>query len=230
MIASNDDRVLQAKKAEIANWKNNAVFEEVNEIGQECISLRCVLTEKMNEGVPIVKARLVARGFGEVLERRKYSPTCSRDALRVAITLIAAHDWQCHSIDIKAAFLQGKVLRDVYVRPPIEFRHTTVWKLRKTVFGLCVAARAWYLRVKDALLSFGMLMCPLDQALFCWYPEGVLSGIICSHVDDICWAGVTSFQQAVIVKLQKEFLGSYSTASFKYVGIYIDQSHDFYSY
>ena len=228
LIASNDDRVLQAKQAEIVNWKNNAVFEEVSDIGQECISLRWVLTEKMKEGIPTVKARLVARGFEEVLEERKDSPTCSRDALRVAITLIAAHGWQCHSIDIKAAFLQGESInRDVYVRPPIEFRHTTVWKLRKTVYGLCDAARAWYLRVKDALLSFGMLMCPLDQALFCWYQEGVLSGIICIHVDDICWAGVTSFQQAVIVKLQKEFLvGSYNTASFKYVGINIDQSHD----
>ena len=81
----------------------------------------------------------------------------AREMHLVAITLIAAHGWQCHSIDIKASFLQGKSInRDVYVRLPIEFRHTTVWKVKKTVYGLCDVAHAWYLRLKDALLSFGM--------------------------------------------------------------------------
>ena len=69
-------------------------------------------------------------------------------------------------------------------------------------------------------------MCPLDQALFCWYQEGVLSGIICIHID-VCWAGVTSFQQAVIVKLKKNFLlGLTILRVSSTFGINIDQSRD----
>jgi hypothetical protein len=223
-----DSEILEAKKLEILNWKSNGVFDEVDDNGQESISVRWVITEKIKDNISVVKTRLVARGFEEDLyDQRTDSPTCSKDSLRLAMTIIAAHGWTCNSIDVKSAFLQGEnINREVYIRPPKEFYNGSLWKLNKTVYGLCDAARAWYFRVKKVLSDLGMIMCSLDQALFYWFDKEVLSGIVCIHVDDFCWAGAHSFE-AVIQSLRKQFLiGSHNIRNFKYVGVNIFQRDD----
>ena len=52
--------VTEAKLDELENWKKNKVYTEVDHEGQEIISVRRVLSEKTQEGVSKVKARLVA--------------------------------------------------------------------------------------------------------------------------------------------------------------------------
>ena len=129
----------------------------------------------------------------------------------------------CNSLDVKAAFLQGDpIKRDVFIEPPKEFFTGKLWKLKKTVYGLCDAARSWYLRVKQEFLRCGMVMCKLDQAMFLYFSEGVLSGIACLHVDDILWAGTADFEANVIATMKDKFqIGSNETKSFKYVGVNI---------
>ena len=47
---------------------------------------------------------------------------------------------------MKAAFLQGySIERDLYLKPPKEAGTLNLWKLKKTVYGLCDAPRSWYL-------------------------------------------------------------------------------------
>lgn len=228
-MASYETPLNEAKLAELENWKDNNVFEEVSDQGQNAVSVRWVVTEKTKNGVPYTKARLVARGFEENLhDHRTDSPTCAKDSLRVALTLIAAHGWNCNSIDIKAAFLQGESIdRDIYLKPPKEFDNGSLWKLKKTVYGLCDAARSWYFRVKDVLLKIGMKMCSLDQALFFLFSNGVLSGIICIHVDDFCWAGTDYFKSSVVELLKKCFLiGDTNCGSFKYLGVHLSTDDD----
>ena len=83
----------------------------------------------------MLKARLVARGLEEYTnELRKDSPTCAKESVRVTLAIAMAQNWECHSIDVKAAYLQGyQIDRDVYLNPPPEFRNGKVWKLKKTV-------------------------------------------------------------------------------------------------
>ena len=77
----------------------------------------------------------------------------------MVLALAATKGWECHSLDVKAAYLQGNLIeRDIYLRPPPEYNNGQLWKLNKTVYGLCDAARAWYLRVKQELLSLGVKM------------------------------------------------------------------------
>jgi transposase InsO family protein len=226
LVSGNDSRTIEAKEAELKNWKDNDVFVEVKDEGQAAISVRWVLTEKVKDGCTRIKARLVARGFEEDMQQRRTdSPTCSRDSLRVAMSVIAAFGWTCNALDVKAAFLQGEnINRDVYLYPPREFNNGYLWKLKTTVYGLCDAARAWYFRVKSVLLKMGMVMSTLDQALFFYFSANQLAGIICIHVDDICWAGTGQFASTIIGSLNKQFLiGSTSSGSFKYIGIHLAQ-------
>ena len=226
LSCSSGDREYQAKLAEHDNWISNNVYDKVQDCGQTPVSLRWVITEKIKNMVPEVKARLVARGFEEDLFNRTDSPTCSKDSLRLSLALMVSFGWQCHSIDVKSAFLQGnKIKRDVYVRPPKEFDDGYLWKLKKNVYGLNDAARAWYSRLKDVLLGLGMRVSRLDPALFFWRRKNVLSGVMCVHVDDILWAGTEEFFTTIVAAMKDNLtIGTSNDGkSFKYIGVNIVQ-------
>ena len=216
------EEVIKAKELEVQNWQENDVYEEVEDRGQEFISVRWVITEKVKDGRPLVKARLVARGFEEDTSGfRKDSPACSKESVRLALAMASAFGWECHSLDVKSAYLQGNYMeREVYLRPPPEYYSGQLWKLKKTVYGLCDAARAWYLRVKSQLLSLSAEVCPLEPSLFSWHHDGKLHGIICVYVDDFLWMGTWVFQERVIDVLKGEFcIGSTASSTFKYIGL-----------
>ena len=102
-----------------------------------------------------------------------------------------------------------------------------VWKLKKTVYGLRDAARAWYLRVKQELLQLGVKISKFDSALFSWHWDGECQGVICVYVDDFLWAGTDLFYERIIQKLEKLFLiGRFGQGEFKYIGLKINNSND----
>lgn len=217
----------EAKERELDNWKKNNVYQAQPYTGQKCISTRWVFTEKFIDGRKAVKARLVARGFEEDTAVQVDSPTCSKEVLRLASTLMMTKGWNCNSIDVRAAFLQGKQLeRDVFVEPPPEVdNEKVVWKLNVCVYGLSDAPRAWYLRVKEVLISLGAQCCKHDAGLFYWHKDGCLCGLIVIHVDDFFWGGDNCFVNQVIQPFKNTFeIGTEETGSFKYLGLHITQS------
>ena len=105
MIASNKDLdfITAAKEKELKNWRDNDVYCDVEDEGQNKVSCRWVIETKKIDGLDITKARLVARGFedDEAKGRRKDSPTCSKESLRITLALIAASKWDCKSKHIR---------------------------------------------------------------------------------------------------------------------------------
>ena len=229
VVLFNNKQVAVAKRQEINNWIDNGVFESVENEGQRYISVRWVITEKVKDGITYIKARLVARGFEEnTSDLKKDSPTCSREAIRILITIASAMEWKCHTIDIKSAYLQGNnIQRKIFLKPPKEYDDGRLWKLKKTVYGLCDAARAWYLRVKDELKLLSIEICSVDKSLFFWRRNGKIEGIICIYVDDFLYAGTQLFCNMVIEKLKEKFLiGSAEAINFTYVGLRVKSHKD----
>ena len=220
---------LDAKYKELESWKKNDVYEEVDDEGQHCVSVRWVLLPKMIEGKLRTKARLCARGFEETLTFRTDSPTCMRESVRIVVIIIVSHMWILHSIDYKTAFLQGKQIdRVLYLRPPCESKTTKIWKLKKTVYGLADAPRVWFLRLKEELLKLGAKVSSYDQGIFFWHSTNGLEGIIICFVDDQLWGGSKWFEENVIEKLRQIFnIGCENSSAFKYIGIDLVQKSDF---
>ena len=132
---------------------------------------------------------------------RNYCPTCYKKTVRLALAF-ASKKWNCHTIDVKAAFLQGNdIQREVDLHPPPEYANGKLWRLKKTVYGLSDASRHWYLRVKRELLALRMTMSKLEPALFSWKKDNKVEGIICIYVDDFLWAGIENFQKQIIDRL-----------------------------
>ena len=204
---TNDVDFSEAKMVESQSWKTNKVYEEVPYENQKCISVRWVCGMKSCEnGYIYPKARLMARGFEEDNRNlNKESPTCFKDSFRVINAIVAQKQWKLNATD-KTAFLQGEEFdREVYLYPPKEANTNRIRKLKKCVYGLADASLKWYGRVKSFLFQNNGKMSVADPSVFYWHNGTVLLGIICVHVDDFLWAGVTDFENDIVNNLRLTF-------------------------
>ena len=220
--------IVDAKNRELEKLVENEVYTSVPYTGQKLISSRWVFSEKYKDGERILKARLVARGFEENDKQlRTDSPTCSREGMRMVYFTAVTMSWRLQSLDFTSAFLQGEEIdRRVFLKPPRDVcPKTEVWSLRKCLYGLNDAPRSWYIKVKNALISLGGVQSLYDNALFLWYcDDGVLKGIVASHVDDFLYCGSELFHSDVMQKLKSTFkIGDECSGDFKYVGLNIVQ-------
>jgi hypothetical protein len=95
-------------------------------------------------------------------------------------------------MDVKSAFLNGVLEEEVYVRQPLRFESEKyphrVYKLRKELYGLKQASRAWYGRLRAFLFERGFEMEKVDQTLLL-LRQGKDILIVQVYVDDIVFGG-----------------------------------------
>ena len=153
-VKENSHEFLDAKKRELNSFKENNVFNWVEDHGQDSVSCKWVFTEKHRESKSkMLKAQLVAQGFKEKsMNGRTDSPTCSRQALRMVFVYLLLIS---HSLDITSAFLQGNnIEREAFARPLSEImEERKIWKLPRCIYGLNDVPREWYIRVDQELLK-----------------------------------------------------------------------------
>ncbi|GKE24004.1 retrovirus-related pol polyprotein from transposon TNT 1-94 [Tanacetum coccineum] len=108
-------------------------------------------------GVLINKARLVERGYRQekgINFEESFTPIARLEAIRIFIAYVAHKNMTVYQMDVKTAFLNGILREEVYVSQPDGFvdkyNPNHVYKLKKALYGLKHASRAWY----DLLLSF----------------------------------------------------------------------------
>ncbi|MCO5557965.1 hypothetical protein L7F22_011539 [Adiantum nelumboides] len=107
------------------------------------------------------KARLVARGFSQrpgVDFDETYAPTARMTTIRTVLCLAAHFGWAVFQMDVKSAFLNGEMEKEVYVPQPPGFQVTGkedhVYRLWKALYGLKQAGRQWYFGPWCVLWSF----------------------------------------------------------------------------
>ena len=89
------------------------------------------------------KAQLVAQGFSQVPSidfNGTYAPTICLTTIRFIIALACKYNLELQQINVKGAYLNGKLDKDVYMQQPEGFvqpgREGLVCKLLKGVYGL----------------------------------------------------------------------------------------------
>jgi hypothetical protein len=91
-------------------------------------------------------------------------------------------------MDVNSAFLNGYINEEVYVEQPSNFKDDKkpnhVYKLKKALYSLKQAPRAWYERLRDFLLSKGFIMGKIDTTLFTKKIEKTFF-VLQIYVDDI---------------------------------------------
>jgi hypothetical protein len=116
-----------------------------------------------------LKARFVARVFSQK-EGIDYEETFAHVArytsIRNIIALASKMKWKLHHVDVKTTFLNG-VIEEVYIEQPqgfeVEDRKTHVCSLKKYLYGLKKAPRAWYGRIDSFPTSLGFTKSKYDS-------------------------------------------------------------------
>ncbi|KAL6316553.1 hypothetical protein AAG906_018256 [Vitis piasezkii] len=73
-------------------------------------------------------------------------------------------------MDVKTAFLNGELEKEVYMKQPEGFPSSNgeqlVCKLKKSIYGLKQASHQWYLKFHNIISSFGFVKNIMDQCIY----------------------------------------------------------------
>ena len=141
------------------------------------------------------RARLVAKGFTQIFGidyDETFSPVARFESLRLLLALAALEDWEIHQMDVKSAFLNGLLDEEIYMEQPQGFidpdHPHKVCLLKKAIYGLKQASRAWNLQFHGVLLDLGFTCTHSDAGVYHRQDDGGIL-IIIFYVDDITILG-----------------------------------------
>jgi len=97
-------------------------------------------------------------------------------------------------MDVKSAFLNGFIIKEVFVSQPpgfVDHQHPKhVYKLKKALYGLKQAPRQWYERLSNFLLSHDYERGKVEKTLFIKKSNSAII-LVQIYVNDIIF-GVTN--------------------------------------
>ncbi|CAH9079866.1 unnamed protein product [Cuscuta europaea] len=141
------------------------------------------------------KARLVAQGFNQqagVDFSETFSPVVKPTTVRIVLTLVISFGWVMCQLDVKNSFLHGHLTEEVYMRHPRGFVHPQfphhVCRLRKAIYDLKQAPRAWFHRFSSFLRTHNFVCSKSDNSLFI-FRQGKSVMYLLLYVDDIIITG-----------------------------------------
>lgn len=170
------------------------------------------IKRKPDGSIDKYKARLVAKGFHQrpgIDFRETFSPVVKPATIRSVLSLAVQRNWSLRQLDVSNAFLHGKLDVPVYMSQPPGFKDASkpghVCLLRRSLYGLRQAPRAWYNSLSASLVAFGFIQSRADTSLFT-LRKGSLSLFVLVYVDDLIITGSCDSQIAAVTKhLQASF-------------------------
>lgn len=142
------------------------------------------------------KARLVAKGYSQregIDFEEVFAPVARMETVRMMLAIGAQRRWPIYQLDVKSAFLNGELVEEVYVSQPEGFitkgKEKMVLKLRKALYGLRQAPRAWYNNVDRYFINMGFKRSENEPTLYTKAQGNIDTLILCIYVDDIIYMG-----------------------------------------
>ena len=157
------------------------------------IGVKWVYRTKLNSDGSINKhkARLVVKGYAQMFGvdfSETFAPVARLDTIRMLLALAAQKKWKIYQLDVKSAFLNGYLEEEIFVEQPegfaIKGKEEKVYLLKKALYGLRQAPRAWYSRIDTHLLTLGFHKSLSEFTLYIKkIEEDIL--IVSLYVDDL---------------------------------------------
>ena len=83
-------------------------------------------------------------------------------------------------MDVKCDFLNGDLTEEIYMQPQVFYTNPSlVCRLKKSVYGLKKAPKAWYAKIDSFLLSLNFVRCKSDPNVYLKLIHGSLMIIFC---------------------------------------------------
>ncbi|GKB20075.1 putative ribonuclease H-like domain-containing protein, partial [Tanacetum coccineum] len=192
--ALEDESWVDAMQEELLQFKIQKVWILVDlPYRKKAIGIKWVYRNKKDERGVVVrnKARLVAQGHRQeegIDYDEVFAPVARIEAIRIFLAFASYMGFIVYQMDVKSAFLYGKIDEEVYVSQPPGFIDPKypkkVYKVVKALYGLHQAPRAWYATLSTFLLKNGYRSGTIDNTLFIKKDKNNIM-LVQVYVDDI---------------------------------------------
>ena len=113
-------------------------------------------------------------------------------SIRIPLAVAAYYDYEIWQMDVKTAFLNGKLLEDAYMKQPEGFvdpkNLNKVCKIQRSIHGLKQASQSWNLCFDGTVKDFGFLKNE-DEPYVYKKASGSIVVFLILYVDDILLIG-----------------------------------------
>ncbi|GJY50886.1 putative ribonuclease H-like domain-containing protein [Tanacetum coccineum] len=164
------------------------------------------------------KARLVAHGYTQekgIDYDEVFAPVARIETIRLFLAYASFKDFMMYQMDVKSAFLYGKIEEEVCVcqLPGFEVPNfpDRVYKVEKALYRLHQSPRAWYETLSTYLLDNGFQRGKIDKTLFIRRHKGDIL-MVQVYVDDIIFGSTknelcNAFEKLMHEKFQMSSMG-----------------------
>ncbi|GJR79485.1 putative ribonuclease H-like domain-containing protein [Tanacetum coccineum] len=234
--ALEDESWVDAMQEELLQFKIQKVWILVDlPYGKKAIGTKWVYRNKKDERGVVVrnKARLVAQGHRQeegIDYDEVFAPVARIEAIRIFLAFASYMGFIVYQMDVKSAFLYGKIDEEVYVSQPPGFVDPKcpkkVYKVVKALYGLHQAPRAWYATLSTFLLKSGYRRGTIDKTLFIKKDKNDIM-LVQVYVDDIIFGSTKrswcdEFEALMKSRFQMSSMGELTF----FLGLQVKQKED----
>ena len=160
--------------------------------GRQAIGNKWVFVRKRDEHGNVIKhkARLVIQGFSQkpgvdYSEQGTFAPVMRFDTLRTLLAIAAVKDWDIVQIDVKGAYLNGKLKEEIFMKQPTGYSDGTsrICHLLRNLYGLKQAGNVWNEDFNQTMEELGYTRLRTDYCAYIKRLDDDLS-ILIVYVDD----------------------------------------------
>ncbi|GJU93511.1 putative ribonuclease H-like domain-containing protein [Tanacetum coccineum] len=179
------------------------------------------IKENEKEMIPVFRNKKDERG---IVIKNKASQ------LGYTLVLCSFKDFVVYQMDVKSAFLYGKIEEEVYVCQPPGFEDPDfldiVYKVEKAIYGLYHAPRTWYETLSTYLLDNRFQRGKIDKTLFIRRDKGDIL-LVHVYVDDIIFG---STKKSLCTKFEKMMHKKFQMSSIRkltfFLGLHVKQKEE----
>ncbi|KAJ9558238.1 hypothetical protein OSB04_012852 [Centaurea solstitialis] len=241
--AMKDPSWIEAMQEELLQFVLQHVWDLVDlPRGHRVIGTKWIFRNKTDERGIVIKnkARLVAQGYTQeegIDYDDVFAPVARIEAIRLFLAFASYKGFKVYQMDVNGAFLYGTIVEEVYVSQPLGFEDPKypdkVYKLRKALYGLHQAPRAWYDTLSSYLLKNKFERGVIDKTLFIKRTKTDML-LVQIYVDDIIFGSTKDdmckeFEELMHKKFKMSSMGELTfflglQVKQKADGIFINQS------
>jgi hypothetical protein len=141
--------------------------------------------------------------------------------VRLLLAIATHFGWGVHHMDVKSSFLNGGLQEEVYVQQPPGFvdsknKHKVLC-LRKALYGLCQAPRAWNQKLDASLLGLGFTWCVDEHGMYI-RGNGIGRLIMGIYVDDLI---ITEGDAGAVNKFKAQMMSTFRMSDLGLLSYYL---------
>jgi len=210
------DKWMKALQDEMTSLEQKLVYTTESKVppGTKCIPCKPVFKVKTNSDGTLdkFKARVVVLGYRQVKGidyEETFAPFVDLSTIRLLFALAVELTYHIHHVDVKTAFLNANIDKEIYTRPPKDLLKylrawitgcapidlpeddSVFWKLQRALYGTKQAPNLWSVTLRKYLLQLGFRDVGFEKSVYIRRkPDGGIL-IVLVWVDDVLLFGNT---------------------------------------